>query len=152
MIRQLTPVVRTINVQVPPERAFEVFTQKLGEWWPLHLHGVFDDAAQTAIVEPRVGGRVYEVSRSGDESTWAEVTAYDPPRRLGLSWHPNPAATVATDVEITFEPDGDGTRVRLTHTGWERLGDIAAEARESYNEGWVPTLAAFADFTTDGSA
>jgi hypothetical protein len=51
----------------------------------------------------------------------------------------------ATEVEVRFvavEPDH--TRVELEHRGWERLGDLAAQARSSYEGGWPGVLDAFA--------
>jgi hypothetical protein len=44
---------------------------------------------------------------------------------------------------VTFTADGTGTRVDLEHRGWERLGEVAAEAREEYTQGWPRVLAAF---------
>lgn len=48
------------------------------------------------------------------------------------------------EVEFVFEADGGGTIVHLEHRGWERLGDRAAEARESHEAGWQLPLARFA--------
>jgi hypothetical protein len=48
-------------------------------------------------------------------------------------------------VEVAFLPDGDGTRVELTHTGWEALGERAEQARRSYDQGWVPVLERFVE-------
>ena len=45
---------------------------------------------------------------------------------------------------MEFLADDDGTRVVLTHHGWERLGDRAAEARGSYAEGWLSVLEGYA--------
>ncbi len=42
-----------------------------------------------------------------------------------------------------FEPDGDGTTVRLEHRGWDELGDRAAEAREGHDGGWQLPLERF---------
>ncbi len=41
---------------------------------------------------------------------------------------------------MRFAADGEGTRVDLEHRGWERLGDIASEAREGYESGWPGVL------------
>ncbi|MBI1876315.1 MAG: hypothetical protein HYS05_20820 [Acidobacteria bacterium] len=35
----------------------------------------------------------------------------------------------------------EGTKVVLTHTGWERFGDHAAQERDGYNEGWEAVFA-----------
>jgi hypothetical protein len=32
--------------------------------------------------------------------------------------------------------EDSGTRVELTHSGWEKLGDAAASQRERYDRGW----------------
>lgn len=139
----LAPVVRTVHVEVSVDRAFHVFTEKLGEWWPFEVHSIYMDKAETAVIEPRPGGRVFERSVDGDESSWGEVVDYDPPGRIVLAWKPNSRPTPPTTVEVTFTPQGSGTNVVLTHTGWELLGDEADESRESYDEGWAPTLERF---------
>ena len=33
-----------------------------------------------------------------------------------------------------------GTRVELTHSGWEKLGDAAASRRVGYDRGWSKLL------------
>jgi len=49
-----------------------------------------------------------------------------------------------TEVEILFDPDGNGTVVNLEHRGWERLGDRAEEARAGHDGGWQLPLERFA--------
>ena len=39
-------------------------------------------------------------------------------------------------VEIRFTAEDRDTRVELTHSGWEKLGDAAASQRERYDRGW----------------
>ena len=46
-------------------------------------------------------------------------------------------------VEIRFTPEADGTLVELEHRGWERLGDVAQEARAGYGEEWLAILGLF---------
>jgi uncharacterized protein YndB with AHSA1/START domain len=140
----IAPVVRTIDVEAPVERAFQVFTERIGEWWPLEAHGVFEDKAETCVLEPKVGGRVYERSVAGEEADWATVLAYEPPRLLRLAWQPNPDRPAPTEVEITFTAQGPMTHVQLIHTGWDLLGEQGQEARDSYNNGWPTTLGRFA--------
>ena len=45
-------------------------------------------------------------------------------------------AAVATDVELRFTPQGDGTLVELVHSGWEQHGEHAADLRAQYDSGW----------------
>jgi uncharacterized protein YndB with AHSA1/START domain len=141
----LAPVVRAVHVRKPADEAFRIFTERIGEWWPLQRFGLY--AAATAGVR-FVDGRVVERSTTGEEGVWAEVTDWDPPRRLALSWHPGTDPAVATVVEVDFEPDEDGTRVVLTHSGWEVLGERAEAGRAGYAGGWRSVVAGFADLAT----
>ena len=43
----------------------------------------------------------------------------------------------ATDVTVTFKPDGTGTKVTLTHSNWEVFGDSAQAMRDGYETAWV---------------
>lgn len=139
-------VLKSAVVPTTPERAFEVFTTEMASWWPLHSHSIGGGKGtppDTVVFETGANGRVYERSTSGEEAHWANVAAWDPPNRFVLEWKVNPDAIAATEVEVRFTPEGDGTRVELEHRGFERLGEAAASTHESYAGGW-PTV--FQDF------
>ena len=131
---------KSLVVECTPERAFSTFTERIGEWWPLATHSVFGEDAETAVLEGREGGRLYERSRGGEESVWGTVTAWEPPRRLVLTWHPGRGEETAQDLEVRFEPAGDAIRVELVHTGWERLPGGGAEEAANYHPGWDVVL------------
>jgi uncharacterized protein YndB with AHSA1/START domain len=133
------PVVRAITVRRTPEDAFRLFTADIGSWWPMETHSVFGATARVDVE----GAEVVEWSAEGERSVWAEVVESSPPRLLVLSWHPGTDPGKATRVEVSFAPDGEGTRVELTHTGWEVLGEQAEAARHSYDDGWQSVLECF---------
>ena len=130
---EIAPVTKTVTVDRRPEEAFRIYTEGIATWWPLETHSP-SKKAETIVMEPREGGRLYERTTDGEEIGWGEVLVWDPPRRLVHSWHLGGPA--ATEVELTFMPVGEGTRVELVHRGWERHGDKAAELRASYDSGW----------------
>ena len=134
------PVVRAVTVRRTPEDAFRLFTADIGAWWPMEEHSVFGATARVAVE----GAEIVERSGEGERSVWAEVVESSPPRRLVLSWHPGTEPAKATRVEVSFLADGEGTRVELTHTGWEALGERAEAARQSYDTGWVLVLERYA--------
>jgi uncharacterized protein YndB with AHSA1/START domain len=145
MTEPIQPVVVAIDVRRGIEEAFRVFTAEIGAWWPVAAHSVEPDKIETVVLEPRVGGRLYERWHDGGQADWGRVLAWEPPARLLLAWSPNPDRPAPTEVEVRFvavEPDH--TRVELEHRGWERLGDLAAQARSSYEGGWPGVLDAFA--------
>ena len=105
----------------------------------------YEDAGDKVVVyEPQVGGRVYDRLRDGRENQWATVLAWEPPRRVAIEWNVTPA-NPPTELEVRFTSEGDGTRVDLEHSGWERYGDNAAESFGSYNEGWDFVLGRYVD-------
>ena len=137
-------VEKSVTVSVPVERAFEVFTAEIGTWWPLRTHAVDTERSETVVMEGRVGGRLYERTPSGEEHVWGTLVAWEPPNRIVYSWHPGRGEETAQVVEITFGPEGEGTRVDIRHYGWEKLGDRLEETVASYNEGWDKVIAVYA--------
>jgi uncharacterized protein YndB with AHSA1/START domain len=130
---EIAPVTKTISVNRTPEEAFRIYTEGIATWWPLETHAP-SGKSETVIIEPREGGRLYERTTDGEEVEWGEVLAWEPPHRLVHSWHLG--RSIATEVELRFSAEGDGTRVDLVHSGWERHGEYAADLRASYDTGW----------------
>jgi uncharacterized protein YndB with AHSA1/START domain len=138
----LPAVRKSVTVNAPVERAFDVFTDGIGTWWPLERHSLGKDQIDHMVFEKHVGGRVYEIRKDGSEGEWADVLAYDRPSSFTLAWRPYVVLgeRPATEVEVRFVAEGDGTRVELEHRGWERLGDEAGESQRGYDGGWEHVL------------
>ncbi len=152
----LEAVRQAVTVDVPVERAFDVFTAEMGSWWPLETHHIGEQAAETAVVEPRAGGRWFERAADGSECDWGRVLAWEPPTRVVFAWHldaewgfdPDPAH--ASEVEIRFIPEGDATtRVELEHRGIERHGAGAVTIRDAVSGpgGWSGLLDLYKEAT-----
>lgn len=145
---------REVTVNAPPDRAFSVFTERFDAWWP-RSHHIGAAEMREGVLEPREGGRWYERGVDGSECDWGEVLAWDPPHRLVLSWHINcdwtydPDPARASEVEVTFTPTGDGTRVELVHRNFERHGAGGDELRRSVagSGGWGGLLELYAKLT-----
>lgn len=125
-----------------PEHAFEVWTGRASMWWP-PAHTVSRDPAVAVTFEPRPGGRIFERTPDGTEHSWGHILAWDPPERLAYTWHIATEPEHATEVEITFAAEGDGTRVRVRHRGWDRLGSFGPEWRRANRLGWAGVLPAY---------
>jgi uncharacterized protein YndB with AHSA1/START domain len=134
------PVVKTVVVRRRPEDAFSLFTQKLDAWWPLQKFSAAPNASSCTF-EARIGGRVFERAADGVETDWGRVEAWEPPRRLVFSWTVGTAsADEAQRIEVIFTPVAEGTRVQLTHSGWEKLGARAEAMRNAFDNGWALIL------------
>ncbi len=75
------------------------------------------------------------------------VESAEPGRRLRFSWHPGREADSGQWVDVVFQAAGTGSRVTLTHGGWETLGEIAPILRREYAAGWQEVFGKiFAEF------
>lgn len=115
-------VVVALRVKASPERTFEAFTTEIGQWWkPNGLFqftprspGVLSFEGRERLVETLANGKIFEIGK---------VTAWEPGRRLAFGWRQASfTPDMATQVEITFEPVGEGeTRITVSHAGWDSV-------------------------------
>lgn len=133
---------KQVVVPCPPAQAFELFTARMGDWWPLDAFSVGGDRATGVTVADRVGGEVIETDADGGTAVWGTVTAFSPPDRFAMTWHPDATPERATAIDVRFEPVEAGTRVTLVHTGWA-AGAEGAGHRQNYDSGWDVVLGRF---------
>ncbi len=145
------PVVKSIRVKATAKRAFEVFTVNAARWWPEgHSINSTKSPIKTIVIEPRGGGRWYEIGQDGSQCEWGKVVAWEPPKRVVLEWQINTDwvfdESLHTEVEVTFAQDGDETLVTLEHRFLERMGAKAVETRNMIDSegGWGKTLKCYA--------
>ena len=81
------PIRKTVTVPVTPQCAFELFTARIGEWWPLATHSVGEDQALGVVFGEGIGGRIVESLADGTTSVWGTITGWDPPRSVAYTWH-----------------------------------------------------------------
>ena len=144
-------VSKEITVETSQSRAFDVFTREHGAWWPLATHHIGSAPAETAVIEPHVGGRWFERAADGSECDWGRVLVWDPPARLVLAWDISADwkhdETIDTEVEVRFVSLGPAlTRVELEHRRLERFGAAAEQMRGAFDSegGWAGILRSFA--------
>ena len=143
----IEPLRLSYDLACPSEHAFEVWTTRLSTWWPKG-HSASGDPNPLVVLEPRLGGRIFERTPEGAEIDWGEVTLWNPPSRLGYLWHISRDRGDATDVEVTFVDLGDGrTRLDIVHSGWQRLGAEGAAWRDSNAYGWNALIPNFIEAT-----
>lgn len=154
----LAPVLKSVVVNAPQQKAFKIFTEFFGGWWP-STHHIGKQPYETAILEGKLGGRWYERATDGTECEWGRVLAWDPPSKVVLSWNlqpdwqydPDPAK--ASEVEVRFIPEtAASTRVELEHRNLERHGDGGVKLRGSVDGGWGDIVAMFGKFASEHAA
>jgi uncharacterized protein YndB with AHSA1/START domain len=126
-----TPVTmhKTFRLPARPERVFAALTEPeaLRAWHCEHC-----------AVELRIGGRY---AFWGRDIAWVEtearatqrITALAAPRHLAFSWS---WRDVPGEVELTLDPDGDGTRLHVRHAIHGRIWPVECEATALLTDFW----------------
>ena len=119
---------RVLNA--PPQKVWEALTDndKMKQWY-----------FNLAEFKPEVG---FEFTFNGgsEEKTYVhlcKITKVQPGKTLQYSWR---YQDYPGDSLVTFElfPEGDGTRIKLTHEGLETFPQNNKDfARESFTAGWT---------------
>jgi uncharacterized protein YndB with AHSA1/START domain len=151
-----TVVKKEITVPVSVERAFQVFTERLGDYKPPE-HNLLSAPLAETVFEPRAGGHIYDRAIDGSVCRWARVLVYQPPHRVVFSWdisprwqiEPDPDKTSEVDVRFVEESPGR-TRVVLEHRNLDRHGPEWPAVSESVggDQGWPLYLQRYAALLT----
>ena len=129
----------SVEVQVAPAAAFEIFTRETGAWW--RADRSLTNRAGPVTFEPGVGGAV----RDGDAEV-GHVKVWEPGPRLVFGYGD-------TDVEVRFEATDGGTRVVVRHYGWNQghwQSLLAGFARHSLEHALLGRLGEFLDAINAG--
>ena len=131
------PIRKTLRVKASRQKAFDTFVA-MGSWW-MKSHSLVEAGQKDVIIEPRAGGRWYEIGNDGSEQEWGKVVAYEAPARLHLIWSLNGDWSYdpdfETNVEVSFAEDGDHTIVTFEHRDLDRYGENAEQVRGDYDTG-----------------
>lgn len=124
-----------LEVDAAPATVWTSLTAGIGEWWPKQFY--VGTAPKRFVVEPRVGGRVFEDWGDGDGVLFGTVLVWDPGK--ALTWagdmsaeYGGPARTV-TSFTLTPAAGGSRTAVAFHDTPYGVLSD---EAMTHLEEGW----------------
>lgn len=150
---QATSITTQIVVEAPQDRAFSVFVERFDDIKPRE-HNMLSVDVEETVLEPRVGGDIYDRGADGSVCRWARVLAYEPPDRIVFSWDISPQWRPETDldrtseVEVRFIEETPGrTRVELEHRHLDRHGEGWEGMREGVDsaDGWPLYLQRFRD-------
>jgi uncharacterized protein YndB with AHSA1/START domain len=148
MTQTTDAVTHSMLVPLAPEAAFELFVDRFGDWWPKERVHLSERPCEAVVLDAVSGGRWFERADDGSECEWGCVSEVDRPRRILMAWHLNPEWVFdpdpekATEVEVTFTEEANGTLVTLEHRGFEVHGAAGAGMRQavSSEEGWAEHL------------
>lgn len=113
-----------IRVAIAPNMAFDLFTREIGQWWRRGPATSFRPANPGRLeFESGPGGRLLECYDDTDHVyEVGKILDWQPGKRLSFEWIGiNFAPGEKTEVEVLFQAVDEGTRIVLTHSGWDGL-------------------------------
>lgn len=139
-------LVITRVLSAPPALVFVAWTDpaRMMQWYA--PEGMEIPEAECDL---RVGGRYRVLMREADgteHETSGEYREIVPHRKLVFTWSWRNSPEDVSLVTVELEPDGNGTRLTLTH---EQLP--GAESRDSHQSGWSSALDKLGKLASDAT-
>jgi uncharacterized protein YndB with AHSA1/START domain len=126
------PLIVERTLQARPEQVWHALTDKaaMKAWY-------FDVDA----FEP-VPGFEFRFTGGTEEKSYLHICVIDevvPLQKLSYSWRYD---TFPGNSKVSFElfPEGDGTRVKVTHEGLHHFPDLPDFVRSNFEKGWTDLL------------
>jgi len=147
----MTEEIRSINIteevviKAAPPRVFNAVTKETRAWWgPPYL---YTKLAENVILEPKLGGRFYEVWGTGQGRLWGIITQIRKNEWIEITGTIGMKGAVQGIVSFSLEPKGESTLVTLTH---HAIGQITEDTRSGYATGWKDLLGRLKTFIETG--
>jgi uncharacterized protein YndB with AHSA1/START domain len=111
-----------LTIAAPVARVWQALISEASEWWPKEFHT--SERAQRFVIEPVLGGRVYEDFGGGDGLLWYSVIGVEAERELILAGHLLPpfGGPAVTALRLGLSTKGTGTLLRVQDHRFGVLG------------------------------
>jgi len=143
---------KKVIVDAEKEKAFKIFLQELGNWWPREYTWSQDELVSLKV-NPIANGFFTEIGPYGFQCDWGRIIKIDD-NSLAFYWQigpnrvPEPNPERASEVEIRFTGENGYTIILLEHRDFSRHGEQGSAYQEMMNapEGWDYILACFVEY------
>ena len=122
-----------VEIKASPSKVWGLLTSDIHTWWPEHFHS--GPNTKRFVVEPKVGGRVYEDLGSDGGVLWGIVLQFDPEKRLQIkgALFPDYGGPGEYHLSIKLDESPEGCKLVIDDA---LLGVISDDLAESLETGW----------------
>lgn len=122
-----------IPIEAPIDHVWKALLHDVGIWWRKDFHT--SPRTKAFIVEPKVGGRMYEDYGNDEGLLWANVIVLDSPNTIEFKGHLSPAfgGPAMSFLKLSLKEEGSGTILTLDDTVF---GDVSENTKKELTSGW----------------
>ncbi len=137
LLDQPARVARTqceVLIDAPREAVYRAWFERTQEWF---LDKPDEAATKPFLCEERMGGRFYQQLPDGGFNVLGEITMLKPGHKIRLRGDCTMPEAVLMNMTISFEDDGQRTRVRVDH---RMMGEFGDDLPAGFEDGWMDGL------------
>jgi len=108
-----------VTIAAPTRLVFDALTKDIAAWWGFPFIKRKD--AQTIVLEPMVGGRLYEVYGENEGALWGMVSAIKSGEVLSLVGSMGMPEPTYGAVTFELESQGNVTIIKFSHSAFGRI-------------------------------
>ncbi|MEL6675802.1 MAG: SRPBCC domain-containing protein [Bacteroidota bacterium] len=123
-----------VEIEAPLELVWDCLTKEISKWWRTDFYT--SEKTQKFILEPRLGGMMYEDFGNGGGLVWANVIGLDPPHYLELKGHLSASFGGPAVSFLHIRLENKGAKKTFFHFSDSIIGPISEEGRDNTLEGW----------------
>lgn len=122
-----------VTVHAPRERVWSALVDETSNWWPKDFFSA--ENPEGFVIEPQLGGRVYEAWHGGGGVLWGTIVVWSPGFRMTWACEMYPDWTGPGRSFVTFDLEDRGleTNLKVSDSG---ICISASQAATSLGTGW----------------
>ena len=123
-----------ITINAPREEVWKAFVEESNAWW--HKDFYVSKRPAKFVIEPKLGGRMFEDCGDGTGFTWFTILGIEPNESLYVTGHIRPpyGGPCTTLIWFSLENKGkDKTVLKISDTTHGHVSEAMAESMDS---GW----------------
>jgi uncharacterized protein YndB with AHSA1/START domain len=122
-----------VEIDASPTKVWDLLTHNISLWWPVHYYSSPD--TKRFVLEPVVGGRMYEDTGKDTGVLWGNVVVIDPEKHLLINGglFPDYGGPGNYFLSLKIEPREGGCKIQVDDA---QYGCITLESAQSMEGGW----------------
>jgi uncharacterized protein YndB with AHSA1/START domain len=122
-----------VTINAPISNVWDCLIKDISLWWRKDFYT--SEKTKSFVLEPFVGGRMYEDYGNQNGLLWATVLVLDAPNTLELKGHLTPqwGGPAISFMKISLSKNEDFTILRLSET---TMGKVSENSKKQLEDGW----------------